>query len=199
MESASGRNKPFLLPVSQFFTLLPNKAFDLGIKIDRSIPFYLDQRRLPGFFGIGSTPYLTQTGMVEPHLNIVGMHAPFNNHYTFIQSASEHLQPRSTSYYANDNYGPMNMIGNANYEEQLVTNDLTPYNNGLIDPAIINEMGEEIRGKKIVFTWFKIVMKNGFPKFVNYDIEFYLWKRKYHNLAGNYYDVDHAYKYLFTH
>ncbi len=197
MESGSGRNKPFALPVSQFFTLLPNKAFDLGINLDRSVPFYLDQKRLPGFFSIGSTPYLTQSGMVEPHLNIVGMHAPWNNHYTFIQSAAEHMQPSAHVYYANGDYGKMNVIGSVNNEEQLVTNSLTPYSTGLIDPAIINEMGEQIRGKKIVFTWFKIVMKNGFPKFVTYDIEFYLWKRVYHNLVGNYYDVDYAYKYLF--
>ena len=89
------------------------------------------------------------------------------------------------------------LIGSAYSEEQLVTNSSYLYTSGIVNPSIINEMVENIKGKKIVFTWGKFVWKNGRLKFIKYNIERYIWKRLYHNLQGNRYDYHFAYDYLF--
>ncbi len=196
MESSAGRDKPHYLPISKFITPYPNKAFDLGIKLDRALASYYDQKAGLGKFSSAANPYLTPSGMVEPRFSSQITNPQFPNNYTFIQSASEHIQPKDYSYFDYMNY-KNSLIGSAYSEEQLVTNSSYLYTSGIVNPSIINEMVENIKGKKIVFTWGKFVWKNGRLKFIKYNIERYIWKRLYHNLQGNRYDYHFAYDYLF--
>jgi hypothetical protein len=196
MESSSGRNKPIFVPISKFFTPFPNKAFDLGIQLDRALASYFDQKVGIGKFSSAANPFLSPQGMLEPRFSARLTNPQFHNNYTFIQSASEHIQPSHSNYFDHITYHN-SLIGSAYYEEQLVTNDSYLYSSGIVDSRIINEMGEDIRGKKKIFPWFKIVFKNGHIKVIRYGIEYYLWKRKYHNLQGDKYDDDFAYDYLF--
>lgn len=198
MESGSGRNQPPNTHISQFVTLFPVKAFDMGIKRDRAISFFIDQIRINNTFSISSSPYLTQNGMVEPKLSVSLMHPQFSNHFTFIQSPSEHLQPANVSYYSTCNY-KNTIIGSVNNEEVLVTNENALYTSGLINPTIISEMEETIRDKHVSYPWMKVVWRKGIPRPTVYWKKFYIWKRTYHMLRDNcMYDMDYAYKYLFT-
>jgi hypothetical protein len=202
MDAANGNNNPLILGPSSFFSANPVKVFDMGIPIIRAIDYFLDQKRnLPGVFAAGSTAYLSPTGMVQPVSSvIVDPQNHFNNHFSFIQSSSEHLQPDITDLknYFDCDYWRTSIEGSTNNEEQLVVSNASLFTQSLIDPSIISQMGETLRERHIWYPWIKIVFRRGLPRITIYWKKFYIWKRTYHKLNDNcMYDVDYCYKYLF--
>ena len=195
MESASGRNKPFISPISQFATTWPPRVYDMGIAVDRAKGFFRDSRRGIDRFGIASSPYLSQTGMVEPKYSIYYINPQHKNHYNFIQSSKEHLQPASNIYFGLNNY-MRTLLLSANPEEELVTDMDSPvlYGSGLINPAIQRRMGESIAGLPMLYP--NLRYKKG--RFYIFWKKFWIWKRTYHKLDGDEYDMDFAYKYILT-
>jgi hypothetical protein len=157
----------------------------------------LDQK-VAGGFAAASTPYLSLTGMVQP----VAAYVPvpqFNNHYTFVQSAGEHLMPKPNSYFNSCNYKPTLLSGGpTNYEEELVVSNPNLFSSGVVSPSIIGEMGESMKFQAIYYPYIKIKMRRGIPVPTVYWRRFYIWKRTYHTLNDNcLYDCDFGYKYLF--
>lgn len=186
--------------INQPSNFTPNfipKVFDMGIPRTRAIQYFLDQRLGYGQFGSSFTPNLSPTGMVQPVLAASPMlHAP--NHYSFVQSASEHLQPKDVSYFSSCSYLETMFDGSRNYEEELVVSDPSLYSRGIVDHAIVGQMREKIRGEYIWYPTLIIKMVKGFPKPIVIWRKFYIWKRTYHTLGDDcLYDYDYVYKYLF--
>jgi hypothetical protein len=202
MDSSSGSNNS-LSWGSSYFTAVPKKVFDMGIPIIRAIDYYLDQKvgLGAGHFAAASTPYLSPTGMVEP-VTLVNINPQnhFRNHYSFIQSSREHWNTATQHNITPDDnvscdYKRTSIEGSTNNDEILVTDDQSLYNIGLINPAILPLMGEFSVGNKIYYP--NLRFKRG--RFYIYWKPFWIWKRTYHKLNGNcMYDVDYAYKYLFS-
>jgi hypothetical protein len=203
MDAANGTNNSLFLGASSFIAN-PIKVFDMGIPLIRAIDYFLDQKRnVPGVFAAASTVYLSPTGMIEPVISVPGGLDPqnhFNNHFSFVQSSSEHLQPNITDLknYFDCNYWYTSIEGSINNEEELVVSNSSLFTPGLIDPSIISKMGESLKDRHIWYPWIKIVFRRGLPRITIYWKKFYIWKRTYHKLNDNcMYDVDYAYKYLF--
>ncbi|KUG26124.1 hypothetical protein ASZ90_004043 [hydrocarbon metagenome] len=200
MDCANGNNNPLSLGHSSF-KADPKKVFDMGIPLIRGIAYYADQRISEGVFAATSTAYLSPTGMVQPVSSIlVDPQNHFNNHYSFIQSSKEHwfntTEPGSGNIPCD--YKRTSPGGYTNNEEMLVVTNSSLFSPGLIDPAIISQMGETIKGLHISYPTLKIVYRRGLPKLTVFWKKFYIWKRTYHKLNDNcMYDVDYAYKYLF--
>jgi len=200
MDCANGNNNPLSLGQSRF-SATASKVFDMGIPLIRGIEYYLDQKVSDGVFSAASTLYLSPTGMVEPVSSIiVDPQIHFNNHFSFIQSSKEHwfnsTEPGSGNIPCD--YHRTSPGGYTNNEEELVVSNPNLFSPGLIDPSIISQMGETIKGLTISYPWIKIVYRHGFPKLTVFWKKFYIWKRTYHKLNDNcMYDVDYAYKYLF--
>jgi hypothetical protein len=197
MDCSSGRKNPSSTQPSKFVATSPLKVFDMGIPKIRAISYYLDQK-VAGGFAAASTPYLSLTGMVQP----VAAYVPvpqFNNHYTFVQSAGEHLMPKPNSYFNSCNYKPTLLSGGpTNYEEELVVSNPNLFSSGVVSPSIIGEMGESMKFQAIYYPYIKIKMRRGIPVPTVYWRRFYIWKRTYHTLNDNcLYDCDFGYKYLF--
>jgi len=182
---------------SNFASTFPPKVYDMGINRVRANNYFLDQRLSFNLYGAAFTPYLSPTGMVQP----VALAAPMlqaPNHYAFVQSASEHLQPKDLNYFIGCNYEVTKFGGGRNYEEELVVNDVSLYTKGIIDNSIISKMKEKIRGKYIEYPIIKIKRVKGFPVPVVHWKRFYIWKRTYHTLGDDcLYDYDYVYRYLF--
>jgi hypothetical protein len=187
-ESSSGRNQTNPANFSTFEATALRKAFDMGIPTTRAVRYYLDQHKpSSNLFYCNSSPFLTTTGMVQPFSNI-SLNPQYNKHYTFLQAADQHMMPDDKmqcfvwgNYPNTDNYGQ-----SRNSEEELVTNDISLYNNGTINPAIINEMGEFKKYKGRSYP--KMVIKRNrfgipYPKVVWKF--FYIWKRDYHRLKDD--------------
>ena len=198
MDCTSGRINPSSIHPAAFTPTSAVKVYDMGIIPDRAITYYLDQRSSLGRFAIASTPYLSPTGMVQPVSSFITI-PQYRNHFTFVQSAAEHLLPSKNAYFVGCNYMPTAMIGGwPNYEEELVVSNASLYANGIVSPSIIGEMGESIKGMSIPMLYIKIKRRHGIPIPRVYVKWVYIWKRTYHKLNDNcMYDCDFGYKYLF--
>lgn len=235
-ESSSGKDKPFLMPISSIVAK-PKKLFDMGIPDQQARRYFKDRMmgigtistvvtslalNTPIPFSIASSPNLSPTGMVEPMI-VKTVNNQLNNHYTFIQSASEHFIPTNDSinvhpiiriatktfpfyrkkkqynYYFDGDYSKTVFSGLSNNQEQLVTKNTNLYANGIIDTKIIDYMQETIKKKTVGFHFFKWIKRPGkLPKLAWKYKEYIIWKRTYHNLDETYkYDMDYAYKFLF--
>ncbi|MGV8946331.1 MAG: LamG domain-containing protein [Lutibacter sp.] len=200
MDGANANNNAPLLGLSRF-SADAIKVFDMGIPKLRAIKYYLDQRVSQGVFAAASTAYLSPTGMVQPVSSIiVEPQNHFNNHYSFVQSSKEHWFATTEPSSGNTpcDYKETSLGAATNNEEQLVVTKSSLFTPGLIDPAIISQMGETLKDRHISYPWIKIVIRHGIPRPSVYWKQFYIWKRTYHKLIDNcMYDVDYAYKYLF--
>lgn len=204
-ESSSGRNQINPSIFSIFEATKRKRVFDMGVPTSRAARFYIDQHNSNDLFYCNSSPYLSVTGMVEPFSNIT-MNPQFNNHYTFLQAADQHMMPDSnlkSSYFIWGNYPKTNNYGaSRNYEEELVVDEKNLYNNGTIEPLIINEMGEFVKDKYKNFPKFSVkIVRKGilvYPKICCTWVPRFIWKRNYHRLKDEkLLDMDYAYKYLF--
>lgn len=201
MDCANGNNNPLSFGPSSFNTT-PSKLFDMGIPLIRAINYYKDQKISDGVFAAASTAYLSPTGMVVP-VNSINMNPQnhFNNHYSFVQASKEHWFATTEPGSGNTpcDYKQTLFGGSTNNEEVLVVSNSSLYTPGLINPAIISQMGETIKDLHIDYPWLKIVYRRGIPRLSVIWKKFYIWKRTYHKLNDNcMYDVDYAYKYLFN-
>ncbi|MEJ5995971.1 LamG domain-containing protein [Pedobacter sp. Du54] len=204
MDSSNGNNNPLSWGPSSF-SATGSKVFDMGIPLQRGISYYLDQRISQGVFASGSIVNLSPTGMVQPVQSVnINPQQHFNNHFSFIQSAKEHWIKATETMADNEpnnvpcDYAKTFPGGAVNNEEQLVVANASLFNPSLIDPSIINQMGETVKGRSISFPLIKIIFRHGIPRPSIYWKTFYIWKRTYHNLIDNcMYDVDYGYKYLF--
>ncbi|MBC7775246.1 MAG: hypothetical protein H7246_07395 [Phycisphaerae bacterium] len=197
MDCATGRKNTFASQ-SYFSTNNVLKVFDMGIKKPRAISYFIDQRMPfnPLKFGAASTPYLSPTGMVQP-VSSVTLNQPYNNHYAFIQAASEHWIKKDLGCC---DYKTTAIGGSSNNEEELVVENAGLFHSttGIIDPAIIAEMGETIKGQIILLPSIKLRYVRGIPRPVIYWKKFYIWKRTYHKFRNDgLYDCDYIYQYLF--
>lgn len=204
MDSSNGNNNPLSFGPSSF-SASNNKVFDMGIPLIRAIEYYQDQKISDGVFAAASIANLSPTGMVQPVQSVnVNPQNHFNNHFSFIQSPKEHWIKATETMANNKPYNEpcdyaKTFPGNAvNNEEQLVVANANLFSPSLIDPSIINQMGETVKGLSISYPSIKIVYRRGIPRPSIYWKTFYIWKRTYHNLIDNcMYDVDYGYSYLF--
>ncbi|MCB0651768.1 MAG: hypothetical protein KDC85_10870 [Saprospiraceae bacterium] len=199
MDCASARKNTYSSQ-SNFKPTKLVKVFDMGIPTARAISYFVDQRLPldPLKFGAASSPFLSPTGMVQP-VSSYAMNTPYNNHYSFIQAASEHWIKKDASQCCD--YNTTALGGSPNNEEELVVNDVSLYNpvTGIIDPAIIPQMGEFIVGEYIwVPDSIKFKKKGLIWIPVVHFKPLYIWKRTYHKFRDpGLYDCDYVYKYLF--
>jgi hypothetical protein len=160
----------------------------------------------PFFFAAGATPYISPTGMIQTISSEFGggsgQHplsaSPLNrtpNIFSFIQSASDHFKgthdhgPQGIYagfngvWYANSPYAAFN--GEHNFEETRVITDTAVYapvpmpygdNEPLLRPQNVPPVIEKIRGLRVTFTvrFFKKTKTR----------TLWVWKRRYHLLAG---------------
>jgi hypothetical protein len=189
MDCASGS----LLNPSAFVPSSPLKVYDMGQPLVRGAAYYLDQRLPTPLFASASIPYLSPAGMVQPIASTIPI-TRFNNHFTFLQSASEHWL--KDDYSTGTNYKPT--AGATNNEEELVIENSYLFSSGIVNPAIISEMGEFIKGKYILLPKLVIKRKRGIPHFSITWIQKYIWKRTYHKMQDDsLFDFDYAYRYTF--
>ena len=201
MDCANGNNNPLSFGPSSI-NATPNKIFDMGLPLIRAINYYKDRKISDGVFATASTAYLSPTGMVEP-VNSINMNPQnhFNNHYSFVQASKEHWFATTELGSGNTpcDYKETLFGGSTNNDEVMVVSNPSLFTPGLIDPAIISQMGESIKDLHIDYPWLKIVYRRGIPRLTVIWKKFYIWKRTYHKLNDNcMYDVDYAYKYLFN-
>ncbi len=204
-ESSSGRNQINPSLFSTFEATKNRRVFDMGIPTTRAARFYIDQHKpFSNLFYCNSSPYLSATGMVEPWSNI-SINPQFNNHYTFLQATDQHMMPDDKmSCFSFGNYPNTNNYGQSyNYEEELVVDNGNLYNNGTINPMLINEMGEFVKDKTKNFPKFTVkIVRKGiliYPKICCTWIPRIIWERTYHRLKDpKLLDMEYAYKYLFT-
>ncbi len=200
-ESSSGRNQISPSIFSLVEVSKKRSVYDMGIPTLRAIRFYRDQHESNKSFYSNSSPYISATGMVYS-LSSKNINNQFNNHFTFLQAADQHMIGENSKWFDGDY--PKTFIGGArNYEEELVTNSRNLYKNGTINPLILSEMGEFIKSKSKRFPKFSVkTVRKGiliYPKICCTWIPRIIWKRTYHRLKDdNLYDMDYAYKYLFT-
>lgn len=172
------------------------KVYDRGISSVRANRYFIDQMfdkhwaptSLPPSLAAGTcTPFISPTGMLQPFAGGLDSLQRYNKHYSFIQSASDHMVGPIGTY---DEGGCKNRdyaITAGSYqnseEERVITNpvvyqadarfagDPQPLVNSAMQTAVI----EHMKYKRIKISIFK--KKN--PKY------FYIWKRYYHLLDGS--------------
>lgn len=195
MDCSSGNSMTAVARPSRFRASQKSRVFDMGQPVFRAINYYRDQIISGSDFASGCTPYLSPTGMVQPVAQVLSAAARYGNHYTFIQSASEHWLEDD---YTSGKYEPTLWEKSPNWEEELVVEDASLYSKGIINPGIIGETSETVKEKVIYYPVFRIKVVKGIPKPIIVWKKFYVWKRTYHTLRDqNWYDYDYAYKYLF--
>jgi hypothetical protein len=212
MSSQSG-NPNFetgLKPSGYFRSTNPFRVYDMGIPSQRANSYYMNQTlfTLPGYIGGSAVTHLSATGMLQPVSSVDALSNPenrYNNHYSFLQSASDHYKgPRgksltegfdpnnfpATSGYVAPNYDYDPIFGKRNYEESRAITDMDIYNKGLVSPLMSNMQGEHVRGLYITIA---IPIPNMSIKYPPLKFKFWwsyyyisipVWERKYHNLIG---------------
>lgn len=169
------------------------RVFDMGIGGTRGVGYYLDQTltTLPGWIGGGMVTHLSATGMVQPVAGTLALFDPhnrFSNHYSFIQSASDHIQ--GAHRYIPSNYNYATSPGFDNFEESRAITDPFVYSSGLVSTAMTTMQHETVKGRYLTIgfhlPWLR--RKSGFP-FWEFYLRYFswtitIWERRYHNLAG---------------
>jgi hypothetical protein len=176
------------------------KIYDMGIPKDRGIRYYLNQKtdittspniaKHP-YASASSIPWLSPTGMVQPVIvpylpGLPGYDAlkRYHNHYSFLQSASDHYQGSRGPYPNYPDYEKTNDSGSSNGEESRVVTSQDVYSKCGVNPSKLVQV-EYIRGKSKTFRI------KPFKK----TFTVWIWKRKYHLLDK--YDTRHQLDYLY--
>lgn len=196
-----GLNHPdtYIYPFSLFPLLNPVKSFDLGINELRSLPYGISQ--FEGFdkAAYGSMPFLSPTGMLQP-VGTFSLPDRYKNHYTFLQSASDHNDPITQD---NPSWGQYKRTLSVNNCEEtlVVTNGKLFYKNSdlyLINPSIKRLVHECVKGEDLVISLYipSIFFNRSTLSFrfiwLDISIVIPLWRRTYHRLIeeGKHCDYD---------
>jgi len=198
------------------------RVYDMGIAANRAISYFMNQTLFtsPGYIGGASVTNISPTGMLQPVAFIDPLSScenRYNNHYSFIQSASDHYKgPRGKS--PNEGFDPNNFPGSSgfpppnydydpsfnmrNYEESRAITNSDIYTKGLVSPLVANMQIEHRRGLDIVIT---IPIPNISIKWHPFRIKFWwsyyyitipIWERKYHNMLG--YETESECSYVYN-
>jgi hypothetical protein len=200
--STCANPNPAALGPSGFVALNPFSLFDMGIPLRRSVFYYLDQkvdpwlwstRSIPGYASGTCTPYLSPSGMMQPvDIPLGGPYDPRNripNHFSFLQSSSAH-SIASLSTFDGRNY--KESFGVSNFEESRVITDDSVYtqrgNDALsragTDPGVLISSAMKTMQTERVKGWsFTVSFRIPFTS-KRIKKTFWLWKRRYQNLAG---------------
>lgn len=180
---------------SRFAATSARKVFDMGQPIFRAVTYYRDQFIAPTVCAASNTPYLSPTGMVQPVAAVLAPAVRYANHYSFVQSTSEHWLEKS---FWSGNYEQTSVDKSRNWEEELVVENPMLFSSGIVDPGIASQMTENIKEKVVYYPTLRIKTVKGIPRPIIVWKKFYIWKRTYHVLQEpNWYDYDYAYRYLF--
>lgn len=195
----SGGNSAFIArnQPSRYRASKSLRVYDMGQSLHRARFYFRDQEisRSSREFATGVTPYLSPTGMVQPVDHTLVLPSRYANHYSFLQSSSEHWLE---DIYSSGKYEPTKRDGSDNWEEQLVVENNALFSNGVISPGIVGEMHETVKEKVIWYPVLRIKFVKGIPRPIIVWKKYYIWKRTYHMMREpNWYDYDYAYKYLF--
>jgi len=215
MDCQCGNPTPQLACPTTYTPYAPNKVFDMGIPVGRAIRYFYEQKN-PGMqFNGGCIPFLSPTGMVQP----VAVFQPnalarYPRHYSYIQSASDHLTgPRGFGADSHSPFDPNNANATSGYqlpnkyypsgvgpnweEVRVITNSYL-YNSGLVNNAVSTMVNETVRGLNFSFTIWYPTFRNWRLKWVSKTFTFWVWKRKYHILrdAGTKTECDYVYEYI---
>lgn len=210
VNSQDGNSNTSLAWPSGFFPAPPFgfvRIFDMGIPAGRAIGYYVDQTygarlALAPRAAAGPIPQLSPTGMLQPILfiypNPLDPRRRYGNHLSYLFSASDHAAGECGSY-CGSSY--VSTGDHKNREETLAITDraafLTPY--AMVYPGDdqpllsgLPPVDEIVRGRKVTFK-IKIFGK----KFTK---TWWIWKRRYHLLAGweNKVEADYVYDNLLT-
>ena len=171
------------------------KVFDRGISQVRATRYFFDQmwdkifapvQAPPNLAAAACTPYVSPTGMLQPFAG--GPPDPFaryNKHYSFIQSASDHIVGPVGTYSEGGckNRDYLNTAGSFqnNEEERVITNPAVYQTDArfagdpqpLVNWSMKTAVTEHMRYKRIRLFTFK-----GKTKYL------YIWRRFYHLLDG---------------
>ena len=142
--------------------------------------------------------------MVQPVAYIDEFSNPenrYNNHYSFIQSASDHyIGPRGKSYtegldlsnfptssgFQPPNYYYDQSFNEQNYEESRAITNSDIYTKGLVSPLVATMQAERIRGLDITIPIpipnIRLIPFKFWWSFYYFVIP--IWQRKYHNMVG---------------
>jgi hypothetical protein len=172
------------------------KVFDRGISKARATRYFFDQMfdklfapaAPPGnLVAAACTPFVSPTGMLQPFLG--GPPDPlarFNKHYSFIQSASDHMVGPIGVYdeggCKNRDYLVTAGSSQNNEEERVITNPVVYKPDSrfagdpqpLVNSAMQTAVTEYMRYKRIKIS----IFKKKDPKYL------YIWRRYYHLLDG---------------
>ncbi len=195
----SGGNSDFIArnQPSRYRATKSARVFDMGQSLLRAVFYFRDQEISVSSkeFATGVTPYLSPTGMVQPVDHALVLPSRYANHYSFLQSSSEHWLENK---YGTGRYAPTKEDFSNNWEEQLVVENASLFNNGIVSPGIVGEMRETIKEKVIYYPALRIKFVKGIPRPIIVWKKYYIWKRTYHMMRNpSWYDYDYAYKYLF--
>lgn len=212
MSSQSGNPNPEsgAQPSGYYRSLNLFKVFDMGIPIVRANSYFQNQTLFTasGYVGGASIAYLSPTGMVQPvdHINPLTDPANrYNNHYSFLQSASDHyIGPRgknisegfnlsnfpSSSGFVPPCYEYASAYGPNNEESRCIT-DPAIYSKGLVSTQVQNMQYERTEGDYLDFDVYgpQFSFKCCPPKFKMwwgpmFHVHIIIWERRYHNMAG---------------
>lgn len=200
------------VPSGYFRNGLFTKVFDMGIEKGRAILYYLHQTLFTspnGYVGGAAISHLSPTGMVQPVGTIIPITScenRYDNHYSFIQSASDHyIGPRGHSPNHPDNYVKSNHTNSTGFKppnylykfgegvhceevRTITSNDI--YTKGLVGyiPMVEHKKSLDI----------EICIKIKFLNFKKCLPKIPIWRRTYHTLEGSKENCEcsYAYKYV---
>jgi hypothetical protein len=193
VNTSSQSGSPSLIHPDKYVFLAPvARIYDMGLHPVRGLIYFADQYRGPNLAAFGSVPWLSPAGMVQPLASSSSPLPRYGNHFTFLQSASDHQAPIDTppadmSWQAHEY---KRTLGRHNHEETLVISEAFVFNTGLVDPAIISLVQECVRGMDLV-----IRLRIPLPRFTlsppSFTITYLtltatipLWRRRYHHLKA---------------
>ncbi len=175
---------------------LNEKIYDMGIPKDRGMRYYMDQKLdiltsvKHQYASAACIPWLSPTGMVQPVLVpgfplVPGFDAlkRHPNHYSFLQSASDHYQG-AIEFPNYPDYEKTYDDASRNWEESRVVTSNDVYSKCGVNPLKLNQV-EYIRGKSKTFRLWPSKK----------TVKVWIWKRKYHVLQD--YDQKNQLDYLY--
>ncbi|MEZ6061455.1 MAG: hypothetical protein R3C19_14010 [Planctomycetaceae bacterium] len=199
INSQSG--SPSLLHPDQYLFFPPvSRIFDMGIPLDRAIVNFAEQAVAPLSAAYGSIPQLSPTGMLQPVDVVVSPSPRYQNHFTFLQSSSDHNHPfqAPTSAYQ---FTP---FGNPNFEETLVIERPDVFDLGLVNPEIAQAVVARTRGQDLVITLnipvpvFSFVPPSVSITTLTVTVTIPLWRRNYRTLESDQATQECDYVYRFV-
>ncbi|MDJ0768228.1 MAG: hypothetical protein QNJ12_05515 [Ilumatobacter sp.] len=162
----------------------PERVFDMGLPLIRSVPYFVEQTFWPLGVAYGVSPWLSPSGMVQPVLLALPT-LRFPNQFAFLQAASDHAY---TTDIDDEHYVPT--FGADNYEESFVIDDPAVLTSGLVNPAIVGHVRRfERRLDLTMCIRFPVPNITLFPPsftvtMVEVCVTFTVWRRLYDLLAA---------------